>query len=123
MSPEIRIGTKTVINVPDQTGMYETPAGEPLYVNTDLIEASNQTQEIILRSDVLGGVRVLGLTQQGIGRSDDPKRGDGKLPKVSVKLHDRPIRVSYTRYDSMLQRHHHMDTNKNPRWVKGHGQR
>ena len=110
MSPEIRIGSKTIINVPDETALYETPSGKPLYVNTDLIDASTRSHKhkIVIVSDAVGGTRVLGLTHEGIGRSDDPKRGDGKLPIVSVKLHSIPIR--YYGY-------------ANPRWVRGHGQR
>lgn len=125
MSPEIKIGTKTIINVPDETGRYETESGS-LYVNTDLIDASRKNQRIILESDAIGGLRVLGLTQEGIGKSDDPKRGDRKLPHVLVTLHDRPIRISY-KGEGMNSYGGHWDggkeTHRNPRWMKGHGQR
>ena len=133
MSPEIRIGTRTVIKVPDQTGMYETPKGKPLYVNTDLIDADSGHQKIILASDAIGGVRVLGLTHEGVGRSDDPLRGDGKSPLLEITLNDRPVRVGYTRIRWHESRSlgtprggywtSYRELHKNPRWVRGHGQR
>lgn len=133
MSPEIKIGKRTVINVPDETGMYETPKGKPLYVNTDLIGAENSKQRIIIVSDAVGGTRVLGLTHEGIGRSDDPIRGDGRSPLVEIRLHDRPIRAGYTRRSWHNSRslgspsggywEKYKEIHMNPRWVRGHGQR
>lgn len=134
MSPEIRRNGELVANIPDETGLYQAIDGSPLWLDTSGIEAENRRQVLIIEGLAVGGQRVLGLTQEGIGRSDDPKRGDRKEPSLEVKLNDRPIRVSYqdlrlvhrTRtlggrndsyYDSSKRTYH------NPRWQKDRGGR
>lgn len=97
MTPEIRRNDNLIASVPDETGTYKTLRGNEIYVNTDLIDADAKRQAIILESDEIGGNRVLGLTQQGIGNSKDRKRGDKKDPEISVSLLDKPIRVSYNK--------------------------
>jgi len=137
MSPEIRIGKNVVAKVPDETGVHAMLDGTPVYVNVDAIEASNRKQQVIVETEALGGRRTVGLTQEGIGHSNDPKRGDGKQPEITVLLENRPIRISYT--DRLWIQHSRRSladvnvrggyikmskrTYKNPRWVKGHGQR
>ena len=96
MSPKIWANGDLVAEDPsDETGMCKMLDGSPLYVNSDGIEASNQHQEIIIEAEQLGGRRTIGLTQEGIGRSSDLKRGDGKEPEILILLNDRPIRISY----------------------------
>lgn len=134
MSPEIRLNNKLIASVPDETGMYQTLNGKPLYVNVDLIHANANRQLVILDSQEISGLRVVGLTQQGIGNSSR-SGGDNKSPEISVSLLDRPIRVSYKprtwrarlrTYPGPNDEGYYVDTKrtyKNPRWVKGHGQR
>ena len=133
MPPEIMIGDKLIARVPDETGTYQTLSGKGLYVNVDSVDANNKKQIVILDAEEIGGKRVLGLTHEGIGNSNDPKRGDQQLPTISIKLSDRPIRISYKRRE-WINSHslgnprggryrEYKDTHKNPHWTKGHGQR
>ncbi len=138
MSPDIKVNGELVANVPDKTGIYETLDGNLVSLSMDGIEARNKRQ--VVRILFHGGLvrdeslRVIGLTQEGIGSSANTKKGgDGKEPLVEVTLHDRPIRVTYNPrvwvndehltggpgscyYEERVTRH-------NPRWVRGHGQR
>lgn len=133
MAPEIIANNNIIADVPDKTGIYNTLKGSTIYVNTDLIDADAKKQIIILESDEIGGRRKLGLTQQGIGNSNDRKRGDKKDPEVSVSLLDRPIRITYRRTEwvsskslgdpSGGQYKERKETYKNPRWTRGNGQR
>lgn len=133
MSPEIRIDNKLIASVPDITGTYKTVNGQQLYVNVDGIHADNKVQIIILEGQEIGGKRVLGLTQEGIGKSDDLKRGDQHSPVISIMLLDKPIRISYKRREWVSskslgdprggQYREYKETYKNPRWTRGHGQR
>lgn len=127
MCPEIRVEGKLIADVPDETGMHQTLNGKPLYVNVDGIDANRQKQEIILSSKEIGGRRILGLTLEGIGSSSDRKRGDGKLPQISVTLLSRPIRVTYSPLvpDAYAgyQIRDPRQTHKNPYWIRGQGQR
>lgn len=127
MSPEIRIDGQLVANVPDTTGSYQALDGSSLRVDSNGIEARNDQQVLILEGLVVGGLRIVGLTQEGKGCSSDRKRGDGKQPSLEVLLHDRPIRVSYTRYEerdrySFVPPHTYRDWSKrtyyNPRWMR-----
>lgn len=95
MSPDIRIGKELVASVPDITGIHQMLDGSPLYVNVDGINGNNNRQTIIVEAAAIGGKRVIELTQQGIGTSSHPKRGDGQEPKISIALSDKPIRISY----------------------------
>ena len=126
MSPEIYIDGKLVADVPDETGMHQTLNGAPLYVNIDNINADAKRQRIILEAEDIGGKRELGLTLEGLGNSNDRRRGDKKSPEISVRLLCRPIRVTYSKlysnqYGGLWRGIR--ETHKNPRWVKGHGQR
>ena len=133
MSPEINVQGNLIAKVPDETGTYQTLRGKELYVNVDGIDASNKKQTVILKGDEIGGERVLGLTHEGIGNSEDPKRGDQLLPTISISLLAKPIRVSYKRSKWASskslgnprggQYREYKETYKNPRWTKGHGQR
>jgi len=133
MSPEIRNAKGGLIaSVVDETGLYETVNGNPLYINVDGIDAYGNKQPLVLSSKEIGGRRVIGLTLEGLGDSADRKRGDGKSPHITVVLLDRPIRISYRdkvwherprtlagpngggNYE-MYKR-----TYRNPRWIKGH---
>lgn len=95
MSPEIRISGQLVASVPDESGLYEALDGTPLRVDSSGIEAKNGRQPLILEGTAVGGLRIVGLTQEGKGRSSDPQRGDEKQPPLEVVLHHRPIRISY----------------------------
>lgn len=133
MSPEIRIQDKLIAKVPDETGIYQTLGGERLYVNVNGINASNKKQIVILEAEEIGGKRMLGLTHEGIGSSNDPKRGDQRSPIISISLLDKPIRISYKRREWISskslgdprggQYREYKETYKNPRWTRGHGQR
>ncbi len=135
MSPEIKKDGIIIANVPDKTGTYVTINGISLYVNTDQIDAHNNKQQIALDCAEIGGKRVIGLTQEGKGKSSDLKRGDGKLPEIDVVLNDRPIRVSYTRVQHERYRPHgwglwgepsrtiktvRKETYRNPNWRNGY---
>lgn len=135
MSPEIKIGEDVIASVIDETGMHQTVNGNPLYVNVDGIDAYNDWQTLILECEEIGGRRVIGLTQEGLGDSADRKRGDGKTPHITVALLDHPIRISYR--DKIWHKHtrtlagpndggyyvYSKRTYRNPRWMKGHGGR
>lgn len=96
MSPEIRINGQLIADVPDETGWHQALDRSPLYVNVDRIEASNDRQILGLEGSSVGGQRIVGLTQEGKGNSNNLKRGgDGKEPTLDVILHDRPIRVTH----------------------------
>ena len=134
MSPEIRVNKDLIASVPDETGWYQTISGKPLHIDVDGIDANSKgKQKIIIRADEVGGMRVLGLTAEGIGNSSDPKRGDQKLPEVKVTLLDKPIRITYRRSEWHDSRslaetrgeysRKYKVTYKNPRWTRGHGQR
>lgn len=137
MAPDIYVYGKKIAEVPDDTGTYPTLNGGTIYVNTDQIDADAKKQIITLESDEIGGKRVLGLTQQGIGNSKDRKRGDKKDPEISVSLLNKPIRVSYNKTVSdrtysncnfdygvgdKRASHEERMTLKNPRWIKRNGQ-
>lgn len=134
MSPEIRHANGDLIaSVIDETGWHETVKGNPLYVNVDGINAYGDWQPLIVETEEIGGRRLIGLTQQGLGNSADRKRGDRKSPHITVALLDRPIRVSYR--DMVWHERprtlagpnggghyeEHKRTYRNPRWVRGHG--
>lgn len=126
MSPEVKANGKVIANVPDETNTYETIAGKPLYVNVDGINADAERQPVIVEGEEVGGRREIGLTLQGIGNSNDRRRGDKRSPEVEVRLSDRPIRVTYSPlrsdgYGGIWR--DFRQTHKNPRWVLGHGQR
>ena len=133
MAPEIRRNNVLIASVPDETGTHKTLQGGTVYVNVDRIDADSRKQIIILESDEIGGKRVLGLTQKGIGASNDPKRGDQLSPSITVSLLDKPIRVSYKRHEwahskslghpSGGRYREYKETHKNPRWIKGSKQR
>lgn len=137
MSPEVKINGRLVADVPDETGWHQALDGTPLYVDVSLIEAKGNRQILGLNGLSVGGVRVVGLTQEGKGNSGNSKKGgDGKEPALDIALHDRPIRVSYSPRigepilvvtgmgDLYLgYRRGERRTLRNPRWVKGHGQR
>ena len=137
MSPEIKRSGVVIADVPDETGWHEAKDGSPIYVNVDLIEANNNHQLVGLAGTSVGNIgelRTVGLTQEGIGTSANTKKGgDGKGPTLDVALHDRPIRVTYSRRvrrdnHSFAQPRHgtiyeERSTHYNPRWVRGHGQR
>lgn len=95
MSPKIWVGENLVADVIDQTGWHQTLDEKPLYVNVDLIDASKQQQRIILESERIGGIRIIGLNQEGRGNSKS-RRGDKKHPPIRVELQERPIRVTYS---------------------------
>lgn len=95
MAPEIYINNKLMADVPDETGLHQALDGSPLYVDVSGIEARNSRQTITLEGPIVGGKRLIGLTQEGLGDSANRKRGDGKLPHITVALLNRPIRVSY----------------------------
>ncbi len=125
MSPEIRINGKLVANVPDETGMHQTLESKPLYVNVDDIDAYAKRQRIILEAKEIGGRRELGLTHEGVGNSSN-RRGDKKSPELDVKLLDRPIRVTYSRWHSDQYGNAWRDkrqTQHNPKWIRSHVQR
>ena len=97
MCPEIRINGKPIADVPDETGWHQALDGSPLYVNVDRIEASNGRQILGLEGFSVGGQRIVGLTQEGKGNSDNLKKGgDKKEPVLDVSLHHSPIRRTYT---------------------------
>ncbi|GEM_PF-2726107 len=131
MSPRIWRDGDLVADVVDETGMHEMLDGSPLYVNVDGIGAYNDWQPIIVEAKQLGGRRTVGLTQEGKGRSSDPKRGDGMEPEVHVLLNDRPIRISY-RDQVWVERTatlasprpggYYIESKRtyhNPRWIRG----
>ncbi|MEX2007171.1 MAG: hypothetical protein WD992_00135 [Candidatus Levyibacteriota bacterium] len=126
MSPEIRRNGQLIARVPDETGIHTTLNGKPLYINVDLINADANRQLVIVDSQETSGLRILGLTQQGIGSSNH-RGGDKKSPEISVRLLDRPIRVTYSRLEKaeyeMYPVRGTRQTLRNPRWMKGHGQR
>ncbi len=132
MSPEIRVNNNLIANIPDETGTYKTFEGNIIYVNIDQIDADAKKQIIVLESNEIGGRRVLGLTHQGIGNSRDRKRGDKKDPEISVSLLSKPIRVTFSKriicdptYDplGLYDRRGPSQTVRNPRWIRGNGQR
>lgn len=126
MSPEIRINGELVASVPDETGIHQKLDGKPLYVNVDGIDSYARRQRIILEAEEIGGRRELGLTLEGVGNSNDRRRGDKKSPEISVRLLNRPIRVTYSKLISDIYGglwRGPRETHRNPRWVKGHGQR
>ena len=96
MSPKIWANGDLVADVIDDTGRHTMLDGSPLDIDTNQIEATRNKQVIIVTSDQLGGRREIGLTLEGVGRSWDPKRGDGREPTLEVLLRDRPIRVKYS---------------------------
>lgn len=129
MSPEIMINGKLVADVPDKTGSYQMLDGSPLYVDVSRIEARNSRQVIVLDGPVIGGRRVIGLSQEGKGDTNNPKRkGDRKDPALAVILHDRPIRISYRNWREVNNRSlaeprgrsYVLDkrTYYNPRWIR-----
>lgn len=95
MSPKIWINRNLVADVADETGWHQTLDGRPLYVNVDLIDAARQTQRLILEADRIGGLRIIGLTLDGKGNSQNHRRGDGKNPLLSVELNEGPIRYTH----------------------------
>lgn len=96
MSPEIRINGRLVADVLNETGWYQALDGSSLYVDVNLIEAKGSRQLLRLDGLSVGGVRVVGLTQEGTGNSGNAKKGgDRREPTLEVSLHDRPIRISY----------------------------
>lgn len=129
MSPEIEIDGQLVADVPDETGLHQMLDGSPLHVDVSGIEATNSRQVIILEGPAIGGRRVVGLTQEGKGNSNNSKKGgDGEHPTLKVTLRDRPIRVSYNqrvevdsvslappRESRIIWRR---ITHHNPRWAK-----
>lgn len=128
MSPEISIYGKVVANVPDETGLYQMLDGSPLHVDVSRIEVRNDKQILVLEGSAIGGRRVVGLTQEGKGSTSKTKKGgDGKQPPIEVTLHDRPIRVSYSRYvradtyslaDRQSSYYEDRRTHYNPRWIR-----
>lgn len=137
MSPEIRNNGKLIADVPDNTGWYRALDGTLLNVDLDLIDVHKKTQIIKITGSSVGGLRVVGLTLEGKGNSDNSRKGgDGKEPTLEVTLRDRPIRVTYaprvgdpipvvTPYGGLYIGYMKGEkrTLHNPRWVKGHGQR
>lgn len=134
MSPIIRINGEIIADIPDESGLHQTATGNPLVVDLSGIEARNKRQIVVLESPDIGGRRVVGLTQEGRGRSDMMKKGgDGREPAIEVVLHDRPIRVSYldkrwvepkTHWGIWGLRHNGFwerskRTFPNPRWMRG----
>lgn len=135
MSPEIRSNGKLIADVPDETGMYQALDGTPLRVDVSGIEASNSRQVILVEGSAVGETREIGLSQEGKGDTNNPKRkGDNQNPPLEILLRERPIRVTYGKLvwtdnrslaypnERALVREDRK-TYKNPRWVKGHGQR
>ena len=130
MSPEIRKDGRIVADVPDETGLYQALDGSPLYVDVSGIDARNGKQLLRVEGLVIGGKRIVGLTQEGKGNSNNSKKGgDGKSPALEVTLHDRPIRVRYSRRvprdNSSLAgpnegsyRYEDRRTYYNPRWMR-----
>ena len=131
MSPEIRIDGKLVADVPDQSGLHQALDGSPLWIDVSGIEASNRKQIIVLDGLVIGGKRIIGLTQEGKGNSNNSKKGgDRKSPTLEVTLHERPIRVTYSRWvragsnladPRRCSYYEDRRTYYNPRWMRSHG--
>ena len=96
MSPKIWRNGDLIADVIDETGTHEMLDGKPIYINVDGIDAQKRKQLIIIEAEELGGRREFGLTLEGIGKSWDLKRGDGKQPELGIVLNDRPIRVTYS---------------------------
>lgn len=87
---------KLIADVPDKTGIHLALDGSPLYIDVDGIETRNNRQVLIVAGPAVGGVRVIGLTQEGKGSTDLLRKGgDGKQPSIAAVLHERPIRISY----------------------------
>lgn len=129
MSPEIKIYGQIVANVPDETGLYQMLDGSPLHVDVSNIEARNGKQVLLLEGPAIGGRRVIGLTQEGKGGTSKIKKGgDGQSPVLEATLHNRPIRVTYSRemrvYSNSLDdpkrssRYEDRRTYYNPRWIR-----
>lgn len=131
MSPEIKIDGQLIVSSPDKTGICTALDGTYLYIDVDGINANKKTQKLVIEGPSVGGKRVIELTQQGIGESSHPKRGDGLKPDISVTLQERPIRVSY-RDKELVPAHSWGNpsgpawksskrTYINPYWVSNHG--
>ncbi len=133
MSPEIRVDDQLIAIVPDRTDDHILDDGSALMINVDAINALARKSSIILQGKRVGGIRILGLTQEGTGDSDDPNRGDGLQPRVSVTLLERPIRVSYKRRETKhdhtwgglgaVRERVYTERHPNPYWIRGNGQR
>ncbi len=128
MSPEIRKDGTLVANIPDETGLHYALDGSPLWIDVNGIEASNRRQTIVLDGLTVGGMRIVGLTQEGKGNSNNSKKGgDGKSPTLEVTLHERPIRVTYSRWvragsnladPGRCSYYEDRRTYHNPRWIR-----
>lgn len=85
-----------IAEVPDITGEHRDHNGDPILVDVDQIEAHNGKQVVKIKSKLIGGTRIVGLTQEGTGNSVNKRKGGDSLkPDLKVTLCDRPIRISY----------------------------
>lgn len=120
MSPEIYIDNKLVADVPDETGLHQALDGSPLYVDVNGIDANSGRQILKIEGPAIGGKRIVGLTLEGKGNSNNSKKGgDGKSPTLEVILHERPIRITYKPLKYLGWNYqNHEGTYYNPRWIR-----